>query len=233
MTKSFRTFFCCLLMMLTGISTAYAGEGHGLEERTGERALCPVCRVHEGETKEEVVVAVALFEGQEFGLCSETCRETFLEAPASYLPPVFPRPAPKFVVLGLDGAEVPSETYRGKVMLLDFWATWCPPCVRDLPSLTRLHERYEDDGLVVVSISIDEGENADRKVARMIKRRRARHPVFLDAALDSAWAAYQVRVVPTQYLVDAEGQIVAQWSGKVDLEVVEAEIARLLAADTG
>ncbi|MEM7052189.1 MAG: redoxin domain-containing protein [Acidobacteriota bacterium] len=230
MAKSPRALVTLLSILFFLAPVGFAREGAGAED--GGRALCPVCRVHEGETKVESVVASAEFEGQWYGFCSEGCRDTFLHAPVSYLPPVFPRPAPAFAVLGLDGSEVSSESYRGKVLLVDFWATWCPPCVKDLPSLTRLHERYADDGLVVVSISIDEGEDAERKVAKMVKRRKARHPVFLDATT-SAWVDYQVRVVPTQFLVDRAGQIVAQWSGKVELEAVEAEIVRLLGVEDG
>ena len=200
---------------------------------TDDLALCHVCRVHEGESEAEPVVASAEYEGQNYGFCSVKCRDTFLEAPASYLPPVFPRPAPAFVVRDLEGAEVSSEAFSGQTVLLDFWATWCQPCVDDLPRLTSLHERYADRGVVVLSVSIDEGDSAARKVKRMIKRRDARHPVYLDAADSPAWASYFVRVVPTQFLVDAEGQIVAQWSGKFDLDQVAAEIDRLLAADPG
>ena len=198
-----------------------------------ERAICQVCRVHEGEAEAEPVVASAEYEGHTYGFCSVKCRDTFLEAPESYLPPVFPRPAPAFVVRDLDGAEVSSDAFRGKTVLLDFWATWCQPCVDDLPKLTRLHERYDEDGLVVLSLSIDEGDDAARKVKRMVKRRDARHPVYLDATDTPAWASYLVRVVPSQFLVDAEGRIVAQWSGQIDLDEVKAEIARLLAAGSG
>ena len=145
----------------------------------------------------------------------------------------FWRPAPDFVVRDLEGAEVSSDTFRGKTVLLDFWATWCQRCVDDLPRLTRLHERYAEDDVVVLSVSIDEGGSAARKVKRMVKRRDARHPVYLDATDTPAWASYLVRVVPSQFLLDAEGQIVAQWSGKSDLDKVAAEIDRLLAADPG
>ncbi len=237
MPRSLRTLAPVLLLLFSGLpAVTLAGDKHGNEDdhakgdRSTERALCNVCRVHDGETEEEPVVATAAFEEVSYGFCSDDCRTTFLEAPASYIPPVFPRPAPSFVVRDLDGADVASDVYQGKLILLDFWATWCQPCVVDLPKLTRLHEQYERDGLVVLSVSIDEGKDAAKKVARMIKRRKARHPVFVDATATPAWASYAVRVVPSQFLVDTEGQIVAQWSGKVDLAVVEAEITRLLAA---
>lgn len=225
-------YLLCAVILSLAAGRAAADDGAVATEAVAsdKTAICHVCRVHEGETEAEPVVATAEHEGQTYGFCSTKCRDTFLEAPASYLPPVLPRPAPAFVVRGLDGAEVSSEAFRGKTVLLDFWATWCPPCIDDLPKLTALHERYREDGVVVLSVSIDEGDGAARKVRRMVKRRDARHPVYLDATDTSAWASYLVRVVPTQFLIDAEGRIVAQWSGKSDLDEVAAEIDGLIDA---
>jgi peroxiredoxin/YHS domain-containing protein len=222
----------CALILSFAAGSAAADDGALAAQAVAsdEKAICHVCRVHEGETDAEPVVATAEHEGQTYGFCSTKCRDTFVEAPASYLPPVFPRPAPAFVVHDLDGAEVSLKTFRGKTVLLDFWATWCQPCVDDLPRLTALHERYRDDGVVVLSVSTDEGDDAPRKVRRMVKRRNARHPVYLDATESPAWASYLVRVVPTQFLIDAEGRIVAQWSGKSDLDKVAAEIDGLIDA---
>ncbi len=228
--NSLRYTLLAWLLVGTAFSlSAVAAEDSPSDDVTmGEKAICHVCRVHEGETRQERVRATAEYQGQIYGFCSPACSERFLEDPESYLPPVLPRPAPAFTVLDLEGTEVEFESFRGKVVLLDFWATWCPPCVKDLPDLTRLHERYQEDGLVVLSVSIDEGDDAAAKVEAMVEERRAKHPVFLDATEASAWSSYRVKVVPTQYLIDAQGQIVGQWSGKIDLAVVEAEIVRLL-----
>ena len=193
-----------------------------------EEAICSVCRVHEGETDAEPVLATAEHDGDVYGFCSADCRVKFLEAPTAYLPPVFPRPAPPFTVRDLEGGDFTSQELQGRLVLLDFWATWCQPCVTDLPRLTQLHDRYSADGLTVLSVSIDEGESAAKKVARMAKKRKATHPIYLDSTDSPAWAAYLVRSVPAQFLIDTEGNVVAQWSGTIDLKVVEAEIARHL-----
>ncbi len=210
------------LLMLPGLA------GPINADPRAEEAICPVCRVHEGESEAETVVARAEHEGHRYGFCSTKCRDTFVAAPDGYLPPVFPRPAPSFGVTDLEGNDFSSETLAGRVVLLDFWATWCPPCVADFPRLSDLHERLEDRGLTVVSVSIDEGKNTAKKVARMVRKRKATHPVYVDAGASSAWSAYRVAVVPTQFLIDTNGQIVAQWSGVVDLDQVETEIIRLL-----
>ncbi|MEM7353882.1 MAG: redoxin domain-containing protein [Acidobacteriota bacterium] len=214
----FRTLFVGLLLVCSTTSVA----------APATEALCPVCRVHDGETELERVMATAEHEGASYGFCSTGCRDKFVEAPAAYVPPVFPRPAPAFTVRDLEGADVDSQTLRGRTVLLDFWATWCPPCIKDLPKLSQLHERYTEDGLTVVSVSIDEGDDAAKKVARMVKKRKATHPVYLDSTEAPAWATYLVRAVPTQFLINAEGHVVAQWSGQIDLKVVEAEIVKHL-----
>ncbi|MEO1366218.1 MAG: TlpA disulfide reductase family protein, partial [Acidobacteriota bacterium] len=86
--------------------------------------------------------------------------------------------------------------------------------------------RYADRGFAVAGLSIDDGPRAAKDVARMMKRRRATHPVFLDVEAAPAAEAYGVTFVPFQFLISPEGQIVAQWSGKIDLAVVEAEVRR-------
>ncbi len=219
------TFFLgTLLGTLFSTTAAFA-------EPTATEAICQVCRVHEGETEAEPVLASATHEGTTYGFCSESCRDRFLEAPAAYVPPELPRPAPTFSVRDLEGENVSSEELAGRVVLLDFWATWCPPCIADLPELSAIHERYKESGVSIVSLSIDEGEDAHRKVSRMVKKRKTTHPVYLDASESPAWAAYLVRAVPAQFLIDATGNIVAQWTGQTDLKEVEAEIVRLLESD--
>ncbi|MEM9554041.1 MAG: redoxin domain-containing protein [Acidobacteriota bacterium] len=196
-----------------------------------EIALCHVCRVHDGESEAEEVLATAVYEGTTYGFCSVACRDRFLATPTGYVPPVLPRPAPAFEVVDLDGAPFHSDKLDGRWVLIDFWATWCPPCIRDLPKLTKLHERYAERGFVVIGISIDEGDDAVDKVERMVERRRARHPIYLDLGKTPAWAAYQVPAVPMQFLVSPDGEIVAQWSGAIDLKTLETEIKSRLGAD--
>ena len=200
------------------VAEAAADGRHSTEAATAEEtALCSVCRVHEGETEEEPIRASAEFQEKTYGFCSEVCRERFLEAPQAYVDPVFPRPAPAFLAQGLEGQELSSEDLKGKVTLLDFWATWCLPCVTDLPKLTALHQRYEGQGFQVLGVSIDEGKRAARKVERMVRKKNVEHPVYLDGEEDSAWGAFWVRAIPAQFLIDQQGQIVAQWSGVIDL----------------
>ncbi len=215
------------LLALAGPGPARAEEGAAQEPPA--KALCPVCRVHEGESELEEVEASAVYRGQTFHFCSERCRDLFHQDPEAYLPPVLPRPAPAFTVLGLDGGgEVDSRALAGRLTLLDFWATWCQPCIAAMPELDALHRRHGPRGFSVVGISIDEGEKAEAKAKKMVRRRGVTYPVYLDATAQPAWAAFHVRAIPAMFLLDAEGRVVAQWSGRIDLGEVEAAVVARL-----
>lgn len=193
-----------------------------------ETALCHVCRVHEGEAHPEPVEASATFEGETYHFCSVECRDEFLVDPLAYVPPVFPRPLPAFEVESLDGSAVASKAFEGRVTLLDFWATWCPPCLTAMPKLDALHARLAERGFQVVGISIDEGSEGEKKARKMVEKRGLDYPLYFDTQETPAWAALHVRSVPAMFLVDAQGSIVAQWSGHVDLDEVTERVEALL-----
>lgn len=200
--------------------------GSGLAADAAKKALCPVCHVEEGETEPETVKATSVYEGKTYGFCSEKCKTRFEEYPVAYVPPVLPRPVPAFSVQSLDGKEVPFKALAsGKPVLLDFWATWCQPCVSAMPELQKLHQRHAAKGFAVVGISIDEEKD---KAKKFVEKRKIAYPVYLDATKTPAWSVFHVRTVPAAFLVDGEGRIVRQWLGKVDLKEVEREVAKLV-----
>ncbi|HEX9940949.1 MAG TPA: redoxin domain-containing protein [Thermoanaerobaculia bacterium] len=208
----------CLLLALLAVAGYAAG--------TPQKAVCPVCKVHEGEAEPEPVKAISVYKGQTYGFCSEKCKKTFEEYPEAYLPPVLPRPVPAFTVKTFDGKEVAFKSFAsGKPVLVDFWATWCAPCVSAMPKLQQLHQRHAAKGFSVVGISIDEEHQRARKLA---EKRKLAYPVFLDATETPAWSVFHVRAVPAMFLIDSQGRIVQQWLGKVDLKEVEQAVSRLV-----
>jgi thiol-disulfide isomerase/thioredoxin len=209
-----------LFLMLTLLAfVGYAAEAP-------KEALCLVCKVHEGEAEPEPVKATSVYKGQTYGFCSEKCKTHFDSYPEAYIPPVLPRPVPAFTVKTLDGKEVPFKSFAsGKPVLLDFWATWCAPCVSAMPELQQLHQRHAAKGFSVVGISIDEEHRKARKFA---EKKKLAYPVYLDATKTPAWSVFHVRSIPAVFLVDADGQIVQQWLGKVDMKEVEQAVAKLL-----
>ena len=194
------------------------------------KGTCLVCKVTNGEAEEEPIRAHRTHEGREYDFCSEKCARAFTADPAAYVPPDFPRPAPAFSLVGLDGAPLSAKALVGKVVLLDFWATWCVPCRKSMPELQALHEKYASRGFVVVGVSIDEG--GDAKVRKFVAAKKLTYPIAVDAAKDPAWEAFHVKAVPAAYLLDREGKIVAQWTGApADAKDLEARLESMLKMD--
>lgn len=191
-----------------------------------ETAICSVCRVHEGENKPEKVVASSAYNGAMYYFCSNSCKKTFESDPEAYVPPIFPRPAPNFVVMDLSGESVTLQKFLGKVVLLDFWATWCKPCVKSMPALQQLHERYAAKGLVVLGVSTD--VKGEKKVSSFIAKHKISYPVFLDSDDEPAWEKYKVKVIPMLFLIDRAGQIIQQWTGEIDQKEVERSTTGVL-----
>jgi thiol-disulfide isomerase/thioredoxin len=197
-------------------------------------ALCPVCRVMEGATELEEVKAHATYHGTDYGFCSKKCKQEFEKDPGAFLPPVIPRPAPAATVTDEKGTVVTLPgAFAGKVVLVDFWASWCQPCLTAMPELVALQAKYGERGFTVVGVSIDDAEPTRKKAAELARSKGLTYPVLYDTAPEAAFDAYRVKVIPAAYLLDAQGQIVAQWSGKVDLAAVDAAVRGQIASRTG
>lgn len=137
--------------------------------------------------------------------------------------------APPFRLPNLVGAEVHLADYRGKIVLLNFWATWCMPCRQEMPAMEKLWQRYRDQGLVILAVASDEG--GESRVRAFVRRLQLSFPVLLDA--DSrASDGYQVSGIPVSYLIDREGRIAGKISGSKDWmsEPAMARVEQLLAA---
>lgn len=137
--------------------------------------------------------------------------------------------APDFALPDLDGRTHTLAEYRGKVVFLNIWATWCPPCREEMPSMNRLHERYAREGLVVLAVSEDEGPQAD--VEAFARGLGLRFPILLDP--DGVLPPrYGVTGYPETFLIDRSGRIVRHVVGPADWfsDAARAEIEALLRA---
>ncbi len=193
-----------------------------------DRALCSVCVLKGGETELEKVKAHSEYEGKAYYFCSKNCKIEFDADPMAFLPPVFPRPAPACVVETLEGEDRALGDFKGKVVLVDFWATWCKPCLETMPRLQKLYSVYSDRGLDVLGVSIDEDKDRIKKIRKMVGKMNISYPIFVDAKQTPAWHQFKVKAIPAMYLLNGESQIVAQWAGKIDYEEVEKEVLRQL-----
>ena len=136
--------------------------------------------------------------------------------------PAGSRQAPAIVLPDLAGKTVDLAAYRGKPVLVNFWATWCDSCKEEMPALERLTLRSEGK-FAVVGVSMDEDAAA---VPPFVKAHQLTFPILL--ADQKVSAAYAVRGLPTAYLIDAEGRIVRRWVGALDAQAVENDILALL-----
>lgn len=198
------------------------------EVQTPDKALCSVCVLRGGETEQEKVRAHSEHAGKAYYFCSVECKKEFDFDPVAYLPPVLPRLAPAFAVEMLKGGDRRLEDLREKVVLVDFWATWCTPCTKIMPRLQKLYNAHAGKGFEVLGVSIDEGKDRLRKIGRTLKKLDVAYPIALDAKQTPAWHMFKVKGLPAMYLLDSDGQIVAQWTGEIDLSAVEAEVVRRL-----
>ncbi len=140
-------------------------------------------------------------------------------------------PAPDFTLLTPDGEKVSLEDYRGKVVLLNFWATWCGPCRYETPLLQRLYEKYENEGLVVIGISID-GESTADSIPDFIKTFELTYPIVHDRE-GTANEDYYIEAIPQSYYVDAEGIIQDSAEGVIEWDFLEGKVLTLLDPEAG
>jgi peroxiredoxin len=110
-----------------------------------------------------------------------------------------------FTLTDLQGKPWHLHELKGKVVLVNFWATWCPPCRKEMPDLQALYDKYKDQGFVVLAISDEE----TAKVAPFIGERKISYPVALDPG-GKVHALYQVEGIPKSFVYDREGKLVAQ-----------------------
>ena len=128
-------------------------------------------------------------------------------------------PAPDLRFTDLAGHEVALSSFRGHVVVMNLWATWCAPCLAELPALDRLHRALSRAGLVVLAVSVDEGA-AD--VATFMKERGLTLEVLRDPAGRAVARALHVDAYPTTFVIDATGRLRERYLGIADWDLPES-----------
>tara|TARA_B100000686_G_scaffold133474_1_gene140447 strand:- start:20284 stop:20904 length:621 start_codon:yes stop_codon:yes gene_type:complete len=114
--------------------------------------------------------------------------------------------APDLTLSSLNGDLYGFDRFLGKVVLVNFWAIWCPPCVKEMPSMEKAYVKFKDKGLEVLAISLDSGDFI--KIKKFVKDLKLTFPIAYDPK-DFAKYRYGVKSIPTTYLIDRKGYIVA------------------------
>ena len=139
-------------------------------------------------------------------------------------------PAPDFLLEEISGAKVSLKGLRGKVVIVDFWATWCPPCLMSIPELVGLQEKYKERGLTIVGISVDDpGKVSDKDLAGFMEKTRINYSVArVDMrVLQDYFANDNNMAIPTMFLIDRQGMIAEKKVGFAPGSV-EKSIKKLL-----
>ena len=135
-------------------------------------------------------------------------------------------PAPDFTLPTVQkGGSLSFSQYQGKVVLIDFWATWCPPCRNEIPGFINLYQKYQKKGLEIIGISLDEG--SPTAVKQFTEKFLVNYPVVIgDYEVTRAYGG--IRALPTAFLVNAKGRIVKKYIGAKSVEDFERDILDLL-----
>lgn len=135
-----------------------------------------------------------------------------------------PIPAPDFEVETLDGSKLSLADQRGRVLLVNFWATWCGPCVVEMPDLVELHEAYHNEGLTVLGISIEEGETG--LVRDFVEEYEITYPIAVDADVADSFGG--IYGLPTTFVIDKSGQVIHRIIGLFPIHEMLPRIQLLL-----
>lgn len=133
-------------------------------------------------------------------------------AASAQLPPWSGGPTPALRLPDLDGKEHALEAYRGKVVLINFWATWCEPCKQEMPSIERLRRSLEGRPFAVLAVNLAE---PDSRVQRFLREVPVGFPVLMDRDTSTA-KAWKARVLPATYIVGPDGRIRYSYFGELD-----------------
>jgi peroxiredoxin len=134
--------------------------------------------------------------------------------------------APQFSATDINGGSVNTSDYKGKVILVTFWAAWCGPCAEEIPQFIALQKKYQDQGLQVVGVSVEDDPEV---LLRFYRKYQINYPV-VPGDLRIADAFGGVLGLPTTFLIGRDSHIYSKHNGATDFSVIEREVVALLHA---
>ena len=144
--------------------------------------------------------------------------------------PVDPTPAPAWTLKDVNGHEVSFDQFKGKVVVVDFWATWCPPCRAEMPGYVELQKKYGADGLVIIGMSVD--AQGPGVVKSFIEKNGINYQIVMaDEAVQTAFGgADPISAIPTTFIIDRSGKIRDRKMGSEETASFEARLVPFLKA---
>ncbi len=189
-----------------------------LKKDLPKEAECSVCIANGSPMGMEKPAAGAMYKGKPYYFCNAKEVPEFMKNPEIYVPLDLPMPLPEFNLTDLSGKVWNEEAFKGKLVLLDYWATWCKPCLALKPKLDKIRDNYRDKGFEVLSVSIDEKQAT---LDKFFAKAKWDNSVARDTA--KTWANLHVVSIPALFLVK-DGKVVAVFRGNADPKAVEAAV---------
>lgn len=143
-----------------------------------------------------------------------------------WLAPAGLKHSPDISLMTIKGEELQLAGYRGKPLLVTFWATTCPGCIKEMPHLIELYGELRPQGLEIIGIAMD--YDPPNQVLAMSKARNIPYPIALDIHADAAQAFGDVRLTPTTFLIGPDGRIIYQKTGEMDMARIRKDILAML-----
>jgi len=147
--------------------------------------------------------------------------------------------APGFTLPDLNGNKVSLSSYKGRPLVVDFWATWCGPCKVEIPWFEKMHDQYASQGLEIIGVSADELDKDDaaklftekRDIADFVQKMHMNYPILIDAeSIENSYGGLDA--LPTTFFIDKNGKIVASTVGLAPRDEIEADIRKAIGSGT-
>jgi len=147
------------------------------------------------------------------------------QADLSTVPAKVSFPAPELTLTDTQGVSRSLADYRGQVVLVNLWATWCPPCKEEMPTLQAFYDKYKKNGFVIIAVN-DGDPEAD--VLQFVEDYELTFPVWLDPTYIATEQAFRTLNLPTSFVIDRSGTIQLTWVGGINSSMLEKHVAPLI-----
>jgi thiol-disulfide isomerase/thioredoxin len=152
-------------------------------------------------------------------------RESSPPADLSTVPAEASFSAPELTLTHIDGTTRSLADYKGKVVLVNLWATWCPPCKEEMPILQAYYDKYHDDNFVVVAINDGDPE---QDVRQFVEDYKLTFPVWLDPTYIATEQAFKTLNLPSSYVIDRDGTVRLRWIGEINRKMLEQYVTPII-----
>lgn len=134
-------------------------------------------------------------------------------------------PAPELTLTDIQGGVRSLSDYRGQVVLVNLWATWCPPCKAEMPTLQAYHDKYRDEGFIVIAVN-DGDPTSD--VIQFVEEFQLTFPVWLDPTYVATEQAFKTMNLPSSFVIDRKGIVRLRWVGEINSKMLEKYVTPII-----